>query len=190
MTTNDPHRFWPEEGSDTDTSTEPAGDGDSSQGGARGARASQSTLDTSDTLPASVVSEPQKEETSHQAKEQSEYKKGAYRAPGMPAGVPQRIPGRVKVGSELPPPGSIRQEETTYTPTRGWEPDEEDAEGVVHINAKGVRQTGSGVFVFAFFAIIVLVVLGVFLFRYLNLTLGIAYHDYSENISGYLDQIM
>jgi hypothetical protein len=96
-----------------------------------------------------------------------------YRAPGMPEGVPQHIPDVVKVGSELPPSASIREQETIHSPSHGWDPSEEDGAGVVSTNARGAKQSGSGVFVLAFFVIIALVVLGIFLYRYLNLALGI-----------------
>ena len=189
--TNDPHRFWPE-GGDTDTKAKlvespnqaplsPSGESgawsaedlqpakvESIEGGAREARAD--TIPPTDSTP---VPESQKEEMTPEV-EQSEPEEGAYRAPGMPEGAPQHIPDTVKVGSELPPSAAIKQEEeSVHSSAPGWNPSEEDEVGVVHTDAKGVKQTSSAVFVFIFFAVIALVVLGIFLYRYLNLTLGI-----------------
>ncbi len=189
-TSNNPNRFWPDEGdSDTEAksvedlnqaSLSPDGEGDawsvedlhpakteSVEEGAREARAD--TIPPTNSTPAP---ESRREETSPEV-EQSEPEKGAYRAPGMPEGAPQHIPDTVKVGSELPPSASAREQETIHPPSHGWTPEEEDEVGVVHTNAKGAKQTGNNLTVLAFFVVIALVVLCIFLYRYLNLALGI-----------------
>lgn len=157
MNTNDPRQFWPEEGG-----VETSG----SEGSAHEARAPQH---------ASGISEPQKGGHSLENKKEEDVSGASqYRAPGMPVGTPQRIPDEVKIGSELPPSASIKQEDEKplHSQPDAWDPSEEDDEGVVHTGAEGARQQGNNFLVIIFFAVIILVVIGVFLYQYFSLTLG------------------
>jgi cobalamin biosynthesis Mg chelatase CobN len=90
-----------------------------------------------------------------------------YRAPGMPAGAPEHLPSDVKIGAE------IMSTDKEVPEKREWPKDEEDDEGVVRTGAKGASQTSSGVWLGLFFAVIIVVILSVFLYRYIVDALGL-----------------